>query len=40
MSGYPTSERDKAEPKKGLYYYEWTGTDLNLVKTVEKGEGC
>jgi hypothetical protein len=40
MSGYPTSERDKAEPKKGLYYYEWTGGELKLVKFVEKAEGC
>lgn len=40
MSGYPVSERGKAEPKKGLYYYEWTGTELKLVKFVEKGEGC
>src|ERR671921_766193 len=27
MSGYPYSERDKAEPKKGLYYYEWAGAE-------------
>jgi hypothetical protein len=40
MSGYPTSERDKPEPKKGLYYYEWTGRDLKLIKYVEKSEGC
>lgn len=40
MSGYPNSERDKAEPKKGLYYYEWTGSELKLVKFVEKREGC
>lgn len=40
MSGYPVSERDKAEPKKGLYYYEWTGGELKLVKFVEKSEGC
>ncbi|HEX8291112.1 MAG TPA: hypothetical protein VF570_05125 [Pyrinomonadaceae bacterium] len=40
MSGYPSSERDKAEPKKGLYYYEWAGGDLKLVKFVEKSEGC
>ena len=40
MSGYPTSERDKAEPKKGLYYYEWTGTELKLVKFEAKDEGC
>lgn len=40
MSGYPTSERDKREPKKGLYYYEWDGKGLKLVKYVEKNEGC
>jgi hypothetical protein len=40
MSGYPTSERDKPEPKKGLYYYEWDGASLKLVKFVEKTEGC
>jgi hypothetical protein len=40
MSGYPTSERGKDEPKKGLYYYEWTGGDLKLIKYVEKNEGC
>jgi hypothetical protein len=40
MSGYPTSERDKPAPKKGLYYYEWDGKSLRLVKFVEKAEGC
>jgi hypothetical protein len=40
MSGYPYSERGKDEPKKGLYYYEWTGSDLKLIKFVEKNEGC
>jgi hypothetical protein len=40
MSGYPTSERDKAEPKKGLYYYEWTGSELKLVRFEAKDEGC
>jgi hypothetical protein len=40
MSGYPMSERGKDEPKKGLYYYEWTGTELKLVRFVEKSEGC
>jgi hypothetical protein len=40
MSGYPTSERDKPEPKKGLYYYEWDGKSLRLIKFVEKSEGC
>lgn len=40
MSGYPVSERGKDEPKKGLYYYEWTGRELKLLKFVEKSEGC
>ncbi len=40
MSGYPMSERGKDEPKKGFYYYEWTGKDLKLIKYVEKNEGC
>jgi len=40
MSGYPASERGKDAPKKGLYYYEWTGRELKLLKFVEKGEGC
>ena len=40
MSGCPNSERDKAEPKKGLHYYEWTGGELKPVKFVEESEGC
>ena len=40
MSGYPTNERDQADPKAGLYYYEWTGTALRLVKFEQKNEGC
>lgn len=40
MSGYPYSERGKDSPKKGLYYYEWTGRELKLIKYVEKTEGC
>ena len=40
MSGYPVSERDKDAPKKGLYYYEWTGGELKLLKFVEKSGGC
>jgi hypothetical protein len=40
MSGYPTSERGKDEPKKGLYYYEWAGGELKLVKFEAKSEGC
>ncbi|MBV8857776.1 MAG: hypothetical protein JOZ02_12645 [Acidobacteria bacterium] len=40
MSGYPVSERGKDAPKKGFYYYEWTGRELKLLKFVEKSEGC
>ena len=40
MSGYPLSERGKDEPKKGLYYYEWTGRELKLLKFEAKSEGC
>ena len=40
MSVYPTSERVKAEPKKGFYYYEWDGANLKLIKFVQKDEGC
>lgn len=40
MSGYPMSERGKDEPKKGLYYYEWTGRELKLLKFEAKNEGC
>ena len=40
MSGYPVSERGKDEPKKGLYYYEWTGRELKLLKFEPKSEGC
>ena len=40
MSGYPVSERDKDDPKKGLYYYEWTGEELKLLKFEAKSEGC
>ena len=36
MSGSPASEGSKDEPKSGLYYYEWTGTRLRLVRVVEK----
>jgi hypothetical protein len=36
MSGFPASEGSKGEPKSGLYYYEWTGRRLRLVKLVEK----
>jgi hypothetical protein len=40
MSGYPFSERGKDEPKKGLYYYEWTGRELKLLKFEAKSGGC
>ena len=40
MSGYPYSERGKDAPKKGLYYYEWTGAELKLVRFEAKDEGC
>lgn len=36
MSGFPNSETEGGEPKAGLYYYEWTGKSLRLVKFVEK----
>ena len=36
VSGFPASEGEGDEPKSGLYYYEWTGTRLRLVKLVEK----
>ncbi len=36
LSGFPNSETESAEPKAGLYYYEWTGKRLRLVKFVEK----
>ena len=40
MSGYPYSERGKDNPKKGLYYYEWDGSGLKLLKFIEKNEEC
>lgn len=36
LSGSPASELNKAEPKYGLFYYEWTGSGLKLIKVVEK----
>jgi len=36
MSGFPASEGNKGEPKSGLYYFEWTGRRLKLLKLVEK----
>jgi hypothetical protein len=39
MSGYPAGGREKGQPKRGLYYYEWTGEELRLVKFEAKDEG-
>jgi hypothetical protein len=36
MSGYPSGERGKDDPEAGLYYYEWAGGELKLVKFVER----
>ncbi len=36
LSGFPNSETESEDPKAGLYYYEWTGSRLRLVKFVEK----
>lgn len=36
MSGFPSTESNSDNPKSGLYYYEWTGTRLKLIKFVEK----
>ncbi|HST51462.1 MAG TPA: hypothetical protein VLJ61_05570 [Pyrinomonadaceae bacterium] len=36
LSGSPVSESSKAEPQYGLFYYEWTGNGLKLIKVVEK----
>ncbi len=36
LSGSPASELNRAEPKYGLFYYEWTGNGLKLIKVVEK----
>jgi hypothetical protein len=36
LSGFPNSETESEDPKAGLYYYEWTGRRLRLVKFVEK----
>jgi hypothetical protein len=36
LSGFPASEGNSDNPKTGLYYYEWTGTRLKLVKFVAK----
>lgn len=36
LSGYPASEGNSDNPKTGIYYYEWTGTRLKLVKFVAK----
>src|SRR5437868_1859738 len=36
LSGAPASEANSGSPKTGLYYYEWTGTRLKLIKFVAK----
>lgn len=36
LSGFPATEMNMDEPKTGLYYYEWTGARLRLVKFVAK----
>ena len=36
LSGWPATEADSDNPKTGLYYYEWTGTRLRLIKFVAK----
>ncbi|HEY0322416.1 MAG TPA: hypothetical protein VGC66_15780 [Pyrinomonadaceae bacterium] len=36
LSGFPASEGNSDNPKTGLYYYEWTGARLRLVKFVPK----
>lgn len=36
LSGFPSSEGNKDNPKSGLYYYEWTGTRLRLLKFIPK----
>jgi hypothetical protein len=36
LSGFPYSETEREDPRAGLYYYEWTGRRLRLVKFVEK----
>jgi hypothetical protein len=42
MSGYPSGERGKDDPAAGLYYYEWAGGELKLIKYVKKDRegGC
>jgi hypothetical protein len=36
LSGFPASESNSDNPKSGLYYYEWTGARLKLIRLVEK----
>lgn len=36
VSGWPATEADQDNPKTGIYYYEWTGTRLRLVKYVAR----
>jgi hypothetical protein len=36
LSGFPATEMNVDNPKTGLYYYEWTGNRLRLIKFVAK----
>jgi hypothetical protein len=36
LSGSPATEGDNEGAKTGLFYYEWTGSGLKLIKFVEK----
>lgn len=36
LSGFPATEGNVDNPKTGLYYYEWTGARLRLIKFVAK----
>lgn len=36
LSGFPATEANSDNPKSGLYYYEWTGTRLKLIRFIEK----
>ena len=36
LTGFPASESNSEHPKSGLYYYEWTGTRLRLVRLIAK----
>jgi hypothetical protein len=36
LSGFPATEANLDNPRTGLYYYQWTGTRLRLIKFVAK----